>query len=48
MNRNISNSVRVRVRVSVRVRVRVWYLLLDLYIDGAHPQSTTLFCRRPY
>ena len=43
MNRNISNSIRVR----VRVMVRVWSLLLDLDFDGAHPHSTTLFCRRP-
>ena len=55
MNRNISNSVRVRVwvrlrfrvRVSVRVSVKISPLLLDLDIDGVHPQSTTLFCRLP-
>ena len=39
--------VRVMVRVMVRVRVRVWYLLLYHDFDGAHPQSTTIFCRRP-
>ena len=57
MNRNIIKSVTVRVRVRVmfrvrfrvrdKVRVRVRSLLLDIDFDGAHPQSTTIFCLRP-